>query len=82
MNHSRAPSAIALTSATSKELNALTEPLRDRRSVFLILDLLAADIDAHPEKLRAVDAAMVTRIASLIPGVDVDLNAPLLAEDE
>lgn len=67
---------------TGKGLNALTEPLGDSHSVSLILNFLAADIEAHPERLRAADPDLVMRIASLILGVDVDLNAPLLAEDE
>jgi antitoxin PrlF len=47
-----------------------------------ILDLLAADIRYCPERLRAVDSRLLTWINSLVGHVDVDLNAPLLADDE
>lgn len=82
MNDSHAPTAIAMSCLTGKGLNALTEPFGDSHSVFLIPNLLAADIEAHPERLRAVEPDLVTRIASRIGGVDVDFNAPLLADDE
>lgn len=38
------------------------------------------DMATHPERLQAVDAAVVQRIQSLVDGIDVDLNAPLTAE--
>lgn len=46
------------------------------------LDFLARDIAAHPERLHAVDTGLVQHLRSLVSGVDVDLNAALLAEDE
>lgn len=48
----------------------------------LILNLLAADINAHPERLLAVDSRLVERINLLVLGVEVDLGVPLQAEDE
>jgi antitoxin PrlF len=35
----------------------------------------------HPEKIKTLDAALVTRIASLTAGMDVNLDAPL-TDDE
>ena len=46
------------------------------------LDFLARDIVSHPERLQAVDASLVLRLQSLTGGVEVDLDAPLLANDE
>ena len=36
----------------------------------------------HPERLQAVDASLAQRIQALLSGVEVDLDAPLSAEDE
>ncbi|MDA8305977.1 MAG: type II toxin-antitoxin system PrlF family antitoxin [Deltaproteobacteria bacterium] len=46
------------------------------------LDFLARDIASHPERLRAVDTGLVNRIQSLVGGVEVDLDAALLEDDE
>ncbi|MFZ5487391.1 MAG: type II toxin-antitoxin system PrlF family antitoxin [Pseudomonadota bacterium] len=46
------------------------------------LGFLAADITRHPERLQAVDAALIERLQSLVGGVDVDLEAALSADDE
>ena len=46
------------------------------------LGFLARDIASHPERLQAVDVGLVQRLQSLIGGVDVDLDAPLSADDE
>lgn len=46
------------------------------------LRFLADDLVAHPERLRGIDAGLVRRIRSLVSDVQVDLNAPLSAEDE
>ncbi|RIK28367.1 MAG: regulator, partial [Chloroflexi bacterium] len=43
---------------------------------------LARDIANHPERLQAVDASFVQRLQSLTGGIDVDLDAPLSADDE
>lgn len=47
-----------------------------------LLDLLADDIKAHPERLRAFDGALYTRLNALVGDVDVDLDEPLLPDDE
>lgn len=60
----------------------LTEPMKAHSSVSRTLELLAADMNAHPEHIRPVDSLLVDRIIALVGQVDVDLNTPLLAEDE
>ena len=46
------------------------------------LDFLARDITSHPERLQAVDAGLVQRLQALVGGVEVNLDAPLSADDE
>lgn len=46
------------------------------------LGFLARDIASHPERLQAVDASFVLRLQSLTGGIEVDLDAPLSADDE
>jgi antitoxin PrlF len=46
------------------------------------LGFLARDIANHPERLLSVDTGLVKRIQSLVGGVEVDLEAPLSADDE
>lgn len=46
------------------------------------LGFLARDIANHPDRLQSVDAALVQRIQSLVGGTDIDLDAPLSADDE
>ena len=46
------------------------------------LGFLARDIASHPERLQAIDARLVQRLQSLTGGIEVDLDAPLSADDE
>ncbi len=46
------------------------------------LGFLAGDIAHHPARLQAVDAGLVHRLQSLTGGIEVDLDAPLSADDE
>ncbi|MFA7240569.1 MAG: type II toxin-antitoxin system PrlF family antitoxin [Sulfuricellaceae bacterium] len=46
------------------------------------LDFLARDIMDHPQHVRSVDAGLAERALSLVKDVEVDINAPLTAEDE
>ena len=46
------------------------------------LSFLARDLAEHPERLQAVDAGLAQRIQVLVGGVEVDLDAPLSADDE
>lgn len=51
-------------------------------ALFPFLGFLASDLAEHPERLQALDADLVQRIHALIGGVEVDLDAPLSADDE
>jgi antitoxin PrlF len=46
------------------------------------LSFLARDIANHPERVQALHAGLVASIQSLVEGVEVDLDAPLSADDE
>lgn len=46
------------------------------------LGFLARDIASHPERLQSVDAQFVQRLQSLTGSIEVDLDAPLSADDE
>ena len=46
------------------------------------LAFLAHDIEAHPERLKALDEGFVRRLQSLTGGVDTDLDAPLAPDGE
>lgn len=46
------------------------------------LTFLARDMAAHPERLQAVDAGLVQRLRALTDGVEIELDAPLPADDE
>ena len=46
------------------------------------LGFLARDIASHPERMQAIDASFVQRLQSLTGGIEVDLDAPLSADNE
>jgi antitoxin PrlF len=46
------------------------------------LGFLARDLASHPERLQAIDSTFVQRIQSLTGGIEIDLDAPLSADDE
>jgi len=46
------------------------------------LGFLARDISTHPEQLQSIDTDLMQRIRSLVGSVEVNLDAPLSAEDE
>ena len=46
------------------------------------LGFLARDLAEHPERLEALDADFVRRVQALVEGVEVELDAPLSADDE
>ena len=46
------------------------------------LGFLARDLAEHPERLRVLDAGFVKQVQTLVGDVEVDLGAPLSADDE
>ena len=66
--------AVVLTRAADV---AAVDPLLEK-----FLGFLAHDLERHPERLQSVDSGLVQRIQSLVGTVDVDLDAPLSADDE
>ena len=46
------------------------------------LGFVARDMAIHPQRLQAVDASFVQRLQCLTGGIEVDLDAPLSADDE
>jgi antitoxin PrlF len=53
------------------------DPILDRFLVFL-----AQDMEKNPQHLQALDSAWVNRVQALVADVDLNLDAPLLEEDE
>lgn len=58
------------------------ETLDDDPVLGQFLGFLARDIASHPERLQAIDTSFVGRLQSLTAGIEVDLDAPLSADDE
>ncbi len=46
------------------------------------LDFLAQDMSDHPQSIQPISSDLIDRAQSLVMGMDVDLDAPLLDEDE
>lgn len=46
------------------------------------LDFLAQDMEKNPQHIQVISSELVGLVQSLVAGVDVDLDAPLLDEDE
>jgi len=46
------------------------------------LNFLAQDMDKNPQHIQVISSGLVSHVQSLVSGVDVDLDAPLLDEDE
>jgi antitoxin PrlF len=46
------------------------------------LGFLTKDMTQHPERMQALDKALVQRVDTLTAGVAVDLDAPLSADNE
>lgn len=54
-----------------------SDPLLDQ-----FLAFIANDIQMHPENIKPLTANMREEVQELVEGVDVDLDMPLLDEDE
>lgn len=63
-------------------LTRSASPEADDPVLEAFLAFLSRDIARSPERLRPVDASLVGRIGSLVPGLEVDLDAILSVEDE
>ena len=50
----------------------IADPVMER-----FLDFLSQDLQAHPERLQAIDAAWVKRLQAVIKNTAIDLDAPL-----
>ena len=46
------------------------------------LSFIARDMKAHPERLEPLSASMRESVDALVEGVEIDLDSPLLDEDE
>lgn len=46
------------------------------------LNFLARDMEKNPQHLQAISSELVSQVQSLVWGVDLDIDAPLLDEDE
>jgi antitoxin PrlF len=46
------------------------------------LNLLEQDIRQHPERLQTLDAHLVLHLQNLVRDVHIELNAPLVVNDE
>jgi antitoxin PrlF len=46
------------------------------------LDFLAQNMEKEPHHLQTINSDFVNRVQSLVEGIKVDLDAPLLDEDE
>ncbi|WP_053154069.1 type II toxin-antitoxin system PrlF family antitoxin [Pseudomonas sp. P1.8] len=82
MNDPFIPNFTSANRVESETALELIEPMDAHLCVYRTLELLAADINAHPELIQPIDTRLVARIFSLVGQVDVDLNSPLSAEDE
>lgn len=56
--------------------------LDEDQAVIQTLGFLEADIRHRPERLQLLSSAMINHITLLVGHLDVDLNEPLLANDE
>ncbi|WP_268876111.1 type II toxin-antitoxin system PrlF family antitoxin [Pseudomonas jessenii] len=56
--------------------------MKEDCAVLQMLDFLAADILHRPEQVQLLNWELIARITSLVGDVDVDLNLPLVVDDE
>lgn len=52
------------------------------QAVIQMLECLEADMRHRPERLRPLSLALINHITLLVGHLDVDMSAPLLADDE
>ncbi|WP_161600347.1 type II toxin-antitoxin system PrlF family antitoxin [Pseudomonas mandelii] len=56
--------------------------LEEDQAIIQTLEFLEADIRHRPERLQLLSSAVINHISLLVGHLDVDLNEPLLANDE
>jgi len=57
-------------------------PSEDDPVVGNFLEFLAQDMKKHPDQIQMIDAGLADRIRSLVGHIEVDLDAPLSADNE
>ena len=57
-------------------------PLKEDCAVIQMLNFLAADILHRPEQLQPLSCELIARITPLVGDLTVDLNVPLVVDDE
>lgn len=63
-------------------MSATREPNQGSLSIASFLSVLSKDIEANPEKLRALPLSLAKHIASLTRGVAFDLDAEIDGDGE
>lgn len=63
-------------------MSRATQSQEDDPVLGRFLGFLAHDIANHPGHLQSINTDLVTRIQSLTANIEVDLDAPLSADDE
>ena len=58
------------------------EKANDDPVVGEFLSFIAKDIQKHPENVMAINKELYNKIQELVSGIEIDLNKPLLDEDE
>jgi antitoxin PrlF len=61
----------------SRGEQAETDPILEK-----FLEFLAQDMADHPQSIQPIQSDLLQRAQALVAGMDVDLDAPLLDEDE
>lgn len=59
-----------------------SSPSEDDPVVGNFLEFLAQDMKNHPNHIQMIDAGLANRIRSLVGHIEVDLEAPLSADEE
>jgi antitoxin PrlF len=57
-------------------------PSEDDPVVGNFLEFLAQDMKKHPNHIQMIDAGLANRIRSLVGHIEIDLDAPLSADNE
>lgn len=58
------------------------EKVNDDPIVGEFLSFIAKDIQKHPENIMAINNELYNKIQELVAGIEIDLDEPLLDEDE